>query len=225
MLLILISAAVSKTTTVCNTADCVEETNGRTSFERGQLMKLWAKLSYFNETLGDIQPKWIRWYITVDELMIVEVNDSTCGFVNSNESNITFFAGPDIQNQDPKTTGETIYRSLDNQDYVVEYYSILIFLDKGVVTSVQFDTNFDTASCKVRNPKYDYWCPKKQTTDSCKEGSGSTIKTFVGFVGTDSKKVPLTSAQSMPSTFVKFGVGGVVDDATKFFNDAINWFK
>ena len=221
MLLILISAAVSKTTNVCNTLDCVTETDDRTSFERGQLMKLWATLSY-NDTDGVIQEKYIRWYITVDELMIVEVNDSTCHFVDSTESNITFFAGPV---KEEKTTGETIYRSLDDDDYVVEYYSVLIFLDKGVVTSVQFDTNFDTGSCKIRNPKYEYWCPKKQAIGTCTAQSGSTIKTFVGFVGTDSKKVPLTSAQSMPSTFVKFGVGGVVDDATKFFNDAINWFK
>ena len=222
MLFLLLSAALSKNKqSVCNSTECVQEVADRTSFVRGDMMRIWATLN-INNSLGEPETRYIRWFVTVDDLTVVEIPDKECWLVGANESTVSFSTG---STKEPFTTGDTLYRSDENLDYVIDYYSILVFLDNGVVTKIEFDTTFDTASCKVRSPKFDYWCPKKQTMDSCKAPSDITVKAFIGFVGTDSKKVPLTSAQSMPSTFVKFGVGGIIDDAVNFFNDAKDWFN
>jgi hypothetical protein len=94
-----------------------------------------------------------------------------------------------------------------------------VFLEKGKITGIQWDTNFDRDSCFAREPIIPNACPSKFVVDPAKCGDEKRkLKIFIGFVGTDGKKVPLTSAQLMPSTFQKFGVGGIVDSVTDLIN-------
>ena len=88
---------------------------------------------------------------------------------------------------------------------------------------VGWDNSFDTNSCKYREVENDDTCYTYDLIEG--ECSGNSFKIFLGFFGTDSDGTPLTSAESMPSTFLKFGIGGVIDAATNFVNNVINWFN
>lgn len=101
---------------------------------------------------------------------------------------------------------------------VVEFLSLVLFFEKGENTALNWDTSFDTNSCKVNDPI-------NKTCAVTLDKNYKYIKVFVASVGTDSKKTPLVSAQMLPSTFVKFGVGGVISDAADFVNKAGDWFK
>jgi hypothetical protein len=126
------------------------------------------------------------------------------------------------------------YRSNSNLVDVAEFLSVLIFLEDGVGTRIGFD-KMSTASCKKQPPPFNDTCNQERPlvcTDSCEltestqqqtcEEKGSEIKIFLGFVGQDADSVPLVSAQTMPSTFLKFGVGEAVTGATELFTDLVN---
>lgn len=117
---------------------------------------------------------------------------------------------------DKKTSYDFPLTNGDNK--VVEFLSLVLFFEKGENTALNWDTSFDTNSCKVNDPI-------NKTCAVTLDENYKYIKVFVASVGTDSKKTPLVSAQMLPSTFVKFGVGGVISDAADFVNKAGDWFK
>lgn len=108
---------------------------------------------------------------------------------------------------------------LVEENRAAEFLSLILFFEKGVNNAINWDTSFDINSCKLGKP-INKTC--SVPFDSDKYGF---IKVFAAAVGTDKDNIPLTSAQMLPSTFVKFGVGGIVDDAKKFIDKAGDWFK
>ena len=213
----LIVAAFSKAQVVCDTKECVESATKRTSYKKGDLMKLVAKIDTFNTEEEKVDTYYARWFLETDKLAVVEIPNKNCVLTSSNETNITFSTN--------FGSTETInYRHEENEDYVMEFFSLLALFKNGKGTGLTFDTTFDNNACKIRNPLFKYGCAAKQTFDSeqCNKKE-KTIKVFVGFVGQDADEIPFVSAQEMPSSFIKFGAGGIVDDATQLVNTAYQW--
>jgi hypothetical protein len=156
----------------------------------------------------DVDPdstQYIRWYPKIDKLTVLEI-PNVCEWAQFAHSTIflNVTSGDQIWG-----TKELTYRYDDT--YVTEFLATLVFMEKGRITGFQWDSNFDTASCFRREPRINYSCPSEyKITGNC-SNDVRKFKIFIAFVGSDSKKVPLSSAQLIPSTFVKFGVGGIVD--------------
>lgn len=125
----------------------------------------------------------------------------------------------DIYSVDSEVKTRYSFPLTDDDSNVVEFLSLVLYFDKGNNTAMNWDTSFDTNSCKNRKI-INKTCAVGYNRDEYKY-----IKVFTASVGTDKDNTPLTSAQNLPSTFVKFGVGGVIDDATKFVNKAGDWFN
>ena len=126
----------------------------------------------------------------------------------------------DIYSVDSKVQTRYSFPLTDDDGNVVEFLSLVLYFDKGNNTAMNWDTSFDTNSCKNRKIINKTCAVKYNSIDKYEY-----IKVFTASVGTDKDNTPLTSAQNLPSTFVKFGVGGVIDDATKFVNKAGDWFN
>ena len=157
---------------------------------------------------------YIRFYPVVDKLAVLEIPDPDCEIRDMINSNILVQLPDDIA---------PIRHKIRRDIYTVEYLNLLIYLNKGNVTKVYWDNTFDVNSCRDRNIVDDDTCYiKNEMNGKC---AGKSIKVFVGFLGTDKDNVPLTSAEYMPSSFLKFGAGGIIDDISDFAKDVTNWFK
>ncbi|OHT03927.1 hypothetical protein TRFO_28705 [Tritrichomonas foetus] len=187
----------------CRTAEEDAKISARTEFKKGERIKIYVELLKNNVSVGRA-----RYYPKVDELAILQVPSAS---VASNENSTVQITVKGITSKQ---------HPLRKADYIVEFLSFLTYFDKGKLNGVGWDTSFDTNSCKLRDGIIDKTCGVPYN-----ENNTQYLKVFVGYVGTDIDATPLKSAQSMPSTFVKFGVGGIIDDATKFVNKAIDWFK
>jgi hypothetical protein len=227
VLLLLVYRAFSKS--VCEGGKCNEANtkDGQAAYKRGDLIKVWAKIEGLDgETDNETwTAKWIQWYVTVDKLTILTIPDINCTFLSYEHSRITIFTK--FGNSEAH-----LYRA-DN-DHVVEFLSVLLYFAKGVGTGVKYDSNFDVNACL--NPFKQAFtdtcaidrktaCTTSGETVTCKADcgdKGNDIKIFLGFVGQDSSNVPLVSSETMPATFLKFGVGGIVNDAVGFFTDITN---
>lgn len=207
----LIVATFSDPVIVCNTQECVKSANERTSYKKGDLMKLWAQIDTYNVEQEKRNTYYARWFLETDKLSVVEIPNTNCILTDSNETYITFHTN--------FGSTETInYRHDENEDYIMEFLSVLTFFKNGAGTGVSYDSAFDTNACKIRDPLFKYGCAVKE--DTC---TNRTIKAFVGFVGQDADEIPMTSAQEMPSSFIKFGAGGIIDDATDLVKTAYDW--
>jgi hypothetical protein len=156
--------------------------------------------------------RYIRWYPKVDKLTVLEI-PGICELAQFAHSTVALNVTSGDQNWGTK---EHIYRY--DAAYVTEFLATLVFLEKGRITGFQWDSNFDTASCFRREPRIDYSCPSEYKVSGNCSNETRKFKIFIAFVGSDSKKIPLSSAQLMPSTFVKFGVGGIVDSVKDLVN-------
>ncbi|KAH0795967.1 hypothetical protein GPJ56_000035 [Histomonas meleagridis] len=194
----------------CTTEECNRNSLATDGIERGNRIKVTCQISDLNGTFN----LYSRWYPAADELSLLEIPDPNCTIRNLTENaTITLIT----------ESSRSIPHVLRKGDFSVEYLSALIHLDNGNMTGIGWDTSFDSNSCKDRRVENDDTCYfSNPATAAC---SGNSYKIFLGFYGSDSKGLPLTSAESMPSTFLKFGVGGVIDDAADFVKDVINWFK
>lgn len=160
--------------------------------------------------------RYVNFYPKVDKLSMLRVplNLSSTSNINILDGNIKFYSNGLYTPDYPLTkTGK------DNT-IAVEFLSLILFFEKGNLTALNWDNSFDTNSCKIRSNIIQKTCAVKYEPQNYRY-----IKVFTAFVGTDKDNTPFTSAQSLPSTFVKFGVGGIIDDATDFVNKAGDWFK
>lgn len=213
----------------CATAEIEKEISSRTEFKRYDQIKIVANITLeepSNEP-GDLPNETVtnniftRWYPKVDKLGMLEINDPKCRILNAAESSIRLYV------KDNETI-DIPYRypadpSSDEYKYVVDFYSVLVFFDKGKVTSVAWDYSFDTNSCKVRDlNKFKYTCGREHPRQSA--NCTNKIKIFLGFVGRDVDNTPMVAGSTMPSTFLKFGMGGIIDDSVALFNKAKDFF-
>lgn len=155
-----------------------------------------------------------RFYPTIDKLSVLEVPDPNCTIRDILNSQVTAAVPGN------RTSARHRYR---RGAHTAEYLSLLLYLERGNVTHVLWDTTFDTGSCRDRTYTDGSACYVPRAVGS--DCDGRSLKVFVGFVGTDRDNVPLTSAEYMPSSFLKYGAGGVVDDISGFVKDVTYWFK
>lgn len=159
--------------------------------------------------------RFVNFYPKVDKLSMLRVplNQSSSN-INIQGGNIIFYSNG-LHTPDYPLTG-----SNNGKTIAVEFLSLILFFEKGNLTALNWDNSFDTNSCKIRGNIIQKTCAVNYEPQNYRY-----IKVFTAFVGTDKDNTPFTSAQSLPSTFVKFGVGGIIDDATDFVNKAGDWFK
>lgn len=197
LLALLISACVCGT--YCDEA-CDREASSRTSYKIGDKMKVTVNIHGASKS--------IHFYPTVDKLSVLEVQDTGCMFTGDADNNISISIGG-------SNTTEVPIRSGSN---VVMFYSAIAYVTDGALQSVKWDETFDTSSCNGN--VIASFCGKKFDESSC-----SSFRIFLGFVGTDSKKKPFDSASLMPSTFLRFGAGDLVNDVQEIFGKFKKWFK
>ena len=215
----------------CNNAECNEQILSATKFKVGDRIAVDAIFSGYTdvggteppaegETEPDTEPeqeyhqKFTRFYVEVDKLAILQIQDETCEITNWKNSTLQLrVAG--------KTTNLWAYRPADNEDLVTEYFSAQVEMVKGEVTGVAFDTLFDQNSCK--GERLPYRCATKRPISGDCPDDAKLVKVFLAFVGTDSDETPFESRQLLPSTFLKYGMRGVIDDAVDLFNNAKDW--
>lgn len=159
---------------------------------------------------------YVNFYPKVDKLSMLRVplNLSSSSNININSGNIKF------SSNGLETPVYQLTSTVNGKTIAVEFLSLILFFEKGNLTALNWDNSFDTNSCKIRSNIIEKTCAVEYDQNNYRY-----IKVFTAFVGTDKDNTPFTSAQSLPSTFVKFGVGGVIDDATDFVNKAGDWFK
>lgn len=213
---LIFSKSADKYENIVTTAQEAKEILDRTSYKINDRILVWARI--YNSTDPSQGNQTIRFYPEVDKLTMLRIplydNDNKL-FEIDNTSMIEFHSGTSCVSPKPYQLMEIV----NDKKYVVDFLSVLLFFDQGKNQAIAWDNTLDTNSCKNRNSIINRTCTVSYT-DSYK-----FIKVYVASVGTDSKKVSLSSAQNLPSTFLKFGVGGVVDDATDFVNKAVDWFK
>lgn len=161
-------------------------------------------------------PKYVNFYPKVDKLSMLRVplNLSSNSNYNIQNGKINFYSNG------LETPVYQLTSTVNGKTIAVEFLSLILFFEKGNLTALNWDNSFDTNSCKIRSNIIQKTCAVEYDQNNYRY-----IKVFTAFVGTDKDNTPFTSAQSLPSTFVKFGVGGVIDDATDFVNKAGDWFK
>ena len=205
MLLLLSFTAISARP--CNTEECDSNSLATSGITRGKRIKITCKIS---DASGNVNI-YSRWYPAADQISLLEIPDPDCRIKSLTES-----ATITLSTQRSSSRPHVIRKG----DFTVEYLSALIHLEKGNMTGIGWDNSFDSNSCKDRRVENDdTCCIYNPVGDQC---NGNSFKIFLGFFGTDSNGVPLTSAETMPSTFLKFGIGGVIDDATKFVKNVIH---
>jgi hypothetical protein len=229
MMILLIPAALSALVCTEGKCDTALTADRGTAYSRGDLLRVWAILeSWPSDDLSEApETQYIQWFPTVDKVTVLSIPDPDCNFLSKSNSQITI-ATPF------GNSSAHLYRA--DSESVIEFLSVLIFFNEGVGTGVRFDSSFDVQACL--NPfsqKFNDTCAVTSAIDCEENGTnceiadatarqecvekGGEIKIFLGFVGQDLKSVPLVSAQTMPSTFLKFGVGGAVTGAVDLFND------
>ena len=179
------------------------QTSERTSFKIGDRIKVIVETMNGNSVVG-----YARYYPKVDEFSMLQVPGD--GFARNENAQVRITVGDLTSRPAP----------VRKAGYIAEYLSFLIYIDEGAHTGVGWDNSFDTNSCKIRDGIINNTCGKTYSNDL----ENVDIKIFLGFVGNDRDSTSFNSAQSMPSTFLRFGAGGVVDDVTDFVDDSINWF-
>ncbi|KAK8842573.1 hypothetical protein M9Y10_025431 [Tritrichomonas musculus] len=160
--------------------------------------------------------RYVNFYPKVDKLSMLRVplNLSSNSNINIQNGKIKFYSNG------LETPVYQLTSTVNGKAIAVEFLSLILFFEKGNLTALNWDNSFDTNSCKIRSNIIQKTCAVEYDQNNYRY-----IKVFTAFVGTDKDNTPFTSAQSLPSTFVKFGVGGVIDDATDFVNKAGDWFK
>lgn len=179
-----------------------------TKYKVGDRIQVTADVS-FGQRIVNFYPK-------VDKLSMLRVplNLSSNSNINIQNGKIKFYSNG------LETPVYQLTSTVNGKAIAVEFLSLILFFEKGNLTALNWDNSFDTNSCKIRSNIIQKTCAVEYDQNNYRY-----IKVFTAFVGTDKDNTPFTSAQSLPSTFVKFGVGGVIDDATDFVNKAGDWFK
>ena len=201
--------------TTCNSTSCDQNVRNTQSFKIGYRIAVDAIFTGYsgNETNPEVVKRYMRFYPEVDKLALLQFQDVNCLLTNLTNSTLQLKVGN-------FTTNLWAYRPLSNPDLVTEYFSAQIQMEKGIVTGIFFDDLFDENSCK--GERLPYRCAvRRPTTDECT--NQEMIKTFLAFIGTDSDETPFESRQLLPSTFLKYGMRGVIDDAVSLFNTASDW--
>ena len=219
----------------CNNAECNQQIKSATSYKIGDRIAVDAIFSGYTDVAssgggsegtegGETTPapveqeyhqKFTRFYIEVDKLAILQIQDQTCEITNWKNSTLQLRVGDHLTNL-------WAYRpASDTNDIVTDYFSAQIEMSKGVVSSVSFDTLFDQNSCK--GERLPYRCAVKRPISGDCPAEAQLVKTFIAFVGTDNSEQPFESRQLLPSTFLKYGMRGIIDDAVSLFNNAKDW--
>ena len=216
MFFFFVSSCLSKNNVykTCADADCDKEIRETETFKKGDRIAVTAiftgYVSQGNETDPVYTEKYMRFYPTVDDLAILQMQDENCTLTNMTNSTLQLQVGE-------FKTARWAYRPVNKSEYVTDFFSAQIEMKEGKVTGIYFDTVFDSNSCK--GERFQYRCAKKRlVTDKCE--NNELVKTFLGFAGSDSNEEAFVSRQYMPSSFIKFGLRGVIDDATSLFNQA-----
>jgi hypothetical protein len=186
-------------------------------FARDDLIKVTAHIELENKS--DMWSEhWAKWYVTVDKLTILSISPSEYQISNATDLNITLYVGPP---DTPYVNGTSLHPYIDGP-LSAEFLSALIFMEEGKVTAIRWDPNFKSSNCNTGKRDWNIHdaCHRDPTKPDVPR-----LQVFLGFVGTDSHSVPFVSAQTMPSTFITFGVGDAVNEAESFVGEAIDWFK
>ena len=211
MLVYLLSFVQSATTpeATCDKADCAHEIQQQTKFKRGDLMSIISNITLYSSTKEEYYSFYGQYYVTTDKITLLQVPISGCGPFSA-ESTLRIHAG--------QYSSPAIPLLADNNK-TIEFYSAIVFLEDGTLKGVSWDTSLSSSACKEGQVQHQ--CLIKLNKDSdC--AAHSPMKVYLAFTGTDSQKVHTTSAQYLPSTFKKFGLGGAFTDATDFIGNLKN---
>jgi len=211
MFVVLLFSTSFSLTPSCQNADCDSRIRSATSFAKGDQISITAEINgYDNVTL---RTKYVRFYPKVDKTALLQIPDTQCSLLKLQNSTIRLYIGN-------KTTKTWNYRAPASA-LIPQFYSAFVSLSTGTVGAFGWDTSFDNNTCRTISNKLPYLCAdSKPITDPC---NSSQIKIFLAFVGTDKNKVPLESAQYMPSTFLRFGLSGIFENAEELFTKVKGW--
>lgn len=209
-MLILLLLTDTQCAKLCNTEECNDEAESRTVFEVGDLMALDMEIK------GTLEGKEViyysRFYPETDKFTTLEIQDGASDIYNLESSSVTFTVN--------NITSPPFIIREGNNPLVPTFLSAMILLDKGTITGIGWDQTFDTNGCV--GEKGNHVCLQSRPIG---QESGSAFQTFLAFAGTTQRGTHCDSGQYMPSTFMKFGLGGVIDSATDFFNKVVDVFK
>lgn len=227
------SASKNKVYASCNNKDCDKEISDRTSFRKG-IDRIAITMNFTgyrpenqsldcSQTTCHLESVFTKFYPIVDQYSIFQFQDKDCKYTRYYNSTVSFMGG--VNNS--ISSASWYYRPPTNPEIVTSFFSLKIYLTTGKLTGIQFDTNYDNASClnDLFSEGLPYRCSKKLPPNYDCQNNMTIVQTFVGFGGTDSKGIPLESLQLLPSTFVKFGFGGLIEKVYNKAIDAYDWVK
>ncbi|KAJ3426209.1 expp1 protein [Anaeramoeba flamelloides] len=188
----------------CSEDVCHNTLYSKTSFKRDDDSIIFV---YINDPDGT--NKRGTFYPTVDDFTVLRINEFGCTY-GENE-NVTISVGV---NEDERST--FVHYSKDKR--FVGYYTVIVKLDEGKIDKIFWDDSIDKSDCPDENAIDDFCSLSLEDYDDCKSNARD-LKVFVAWIGTDSDGDYMTSANTIPSRFKRFGVSKVVNEAADLGED------